>query len=190
MANLFYDIKTYVDYDNLEKARVLFKQELDEFIKDYSIVQQIGMDLDTYYKTGVKDNWRNIPIKVGDPGMDNELQYADKFPKTLEVVEQCKGLTNIGMNFTKPHGKIVPHSDPYDKDKDGNIIKHITFINGVIIPSDKVNECGMKFNDTTIYLAESEWVGFSPETKHSSWNYTDHYRLSIIATIDSKYLTT
>ena len=49
MANLFYDIKTYVDYDKLEKARVLFKQELDEFIKDYSIVQQIGMDLDTYY---------------------------------------------------------------------------------------------------------------------------------------------
>ena len=44
----------------------------------------------------------------------------------------------------------------------------------------------MKFNDTTIFLGEGEWVGFSPDTMHSSWNKTDQYRLSLIATIDSK----
>ena len=84
MADLFYDIKKYIDFDKLDKARVMIKQELDAFIKDYAIVQEIGMDLDTYYRTGIKDNWRNIPIKVSDPGMDHELKYADKFPKSLE----------------------------------------------------------------------------------------------------------
>ncbi len=188
MADLFYDIKKYIDFDKLDKARVMIKQELDAFIKDYAIVQEIGMDLDTYYRTGIKDNWRNIPIKVSDPGMDHELKYADKFPKSLEIINSCRGLTNIGMNFTKPYGEIVPHRDPYDT-IDGQVVKHITFIAGVIIPSTDVNKCGMKFNDTTIFLGEGEWVGFSPDTMHSSWNKTDQYRLSLIATIDSKYIS-
>ena len=99
MADLFYDIKKYIDFDKLDKARVMIKQELDAFIKNYAIVQEIGMDLDTYYRTGIKDNWRNIPIKVSDPGMDHELKYADKFPKSLQIINSCRGLTNIDQNM-------------------------------------------------------------------------------------------
>ena len=58
----FYNIKDYVDFENLDLARVLYKEELDIFLHDYSIVQEIGMDLDDMYNTGVKDNWRTIPI--------------------------------------------------------------------------------------------------------------------------------
>ena len=37
-----------------------------------------------------ESEWRNIPIKVSDPGMDHELKYADKFPKSLEIINSLE----------------------------------------------------------------------------------------------------
>ena len=37
-----YKITNYEDYEKLEQARLMLKQELDAFMPDYSKVQQIG----------------------------------------------------------------------------------------------------------------------------------------------------
>ena len=79
MAN--YKITNYEDYEKLEQARLMLKQELDAFMPDYSKVQQIGMDFDSFYNTGIKDNWRTIAVKLGDN--QDPVEHADKFPNTL-----------------------------------------------------------------------------------------------------------
>jgi aspartyl/asparaginyl beta-hydroxylase (cupin superfamily) len=179
----FYNIKDYVDFENLDLARVLYKEELDIFLHDYSIVQEIGMDLDDMYNTGVKDNWKTIPIINSEPG---GIHFKENFPKTLAMIETCRGITNFAMNFTKPNGVIVPHQDPYDI-IDGEEIKHYNCVAGVVIPSNDVNECGMRFDGQDKYLHEGEWFSFHPDVKHEAWNKTDKYRLTTIATIDRRY---
>jgi len=178
-----FDIKDYNDYENLDRARVLYKEELDMFMQDYSIVQDIGMDLDEMYGTGVKDNWRTIPIINSDPG---GIHFKEKFPKTLAMIETCRGITNFSMNFIRPKGVIVPHQDPYDI-IDGEEIKHYNCVAGVVIPTTDVNECGMKIDNEIKYLHEGEWFCFHPDARHEVWNKTSNYRLTVIATIDRRY---
>ena len=181
-----YKITNYEDYGKLEQARLMLKQELDAFMPDYSKVQQIGMDFDSFYNTGVKDNWRTIAVKLGDN--QNPVEHSDKFPNTLEILNQCKGVENFGMNFVKPRGRIMPHTDP-EVIVDGQEVPFINCLAGVVIPSTNVDECGMKFNDKEVVVAEGEWITFLPSTKHSAWNYTDHYRLTCMSTINLEYFS-
>jgi len=179
----WFDIKTYVDYDKLDHARILYKQELDIFLSDYSVIQEIGMDLDTMYNTKVKDNWKSLPIINSESG---GVEFREHFPKTYDIVKTCHGITNFSMNFTSPHGVIVPHQDPYDI-INGEEIKHYNCLAGVVIPSDDINKCGMKFGDEEKFLHEGEWFCFHPDIKHEAWNRTDQYRLTLITTIDRRY---
>jgi magnesium transporter len=153
----FYNIKDYVDFENLDLARVLYKEELDIFLHDYSIVQEIGMDLDDMYNTGVKDNWRTIPIINSEPG---GIHFKENFPKTLAMIETCRGITNFAMNFTKPNGVIVPHQDPYDI-IDGEEIKHYNCVAGVVIPSilDKM-KIDPALSGSVILTTVTDIVGF------------------------------
>ena len=47
----------------------------------------------------------------------------------------------------------------------------------------------MMFNNKEVIVAEGEWITFLPSTKHSAWNYTDHYRLTCMSTINLEYFS-
>ena len=181
-----YKITNYEDHKKLEQARLMLKQELDAFMPDYSKVQQIGMDFDSFYNTGIKDNWRTIAVKLGDN--QDPVEHADKFSNTLEILSECKGVENFGMNFVKPYGRIMPHTDP-EVIVDGKEVPFINCLAGVVIPSANVHKCGMMFDNKEVAVAEGEWVTFLPSTKHSAWNYTDHYRLTCMSTINLEYFS-
>ena len=109
-----YKITNYEDYGKLEQARLMLKQELDAFMPDYSKVQQIGMDFDSFYNTGVKDNWRTIAVKLGDN--QDPVEHADKFSNTLEILSECKGVENFEQ---KVNGAGCQHRSTLGRDYRG-----------------------------------------------------------------------
>ena len=178
---MFHDIEKYENYSFLDKAREAAKRELLEFMSDYSSIETIGMDMDELYNTKMQD-WKALAII----DMCNPGHHSENFSETYKYGSMCKGLTNLALNFIKPHGQLVPHRDPLDT-INGTEIKHYNCLTGIIIPSNDIKECGMKFEETEIFLSNDEWIVFEPAAMHQAWNHTDKYRVTLIATIDSKY---
>lgn len=215
----------YVDHDKLKDVIVpLMQEDLSEWMKDHPIVENTecayappeeveekvlstGQEMKAHinrsiaYKEVLTDeaekkhyeDWRSIHFLY-------ERQWnKDVFKRSWKLMEECKGVKQIFINFIKPNGLITPHTDTSTWEKieidwgmplysleGASIIA--TLFSGMKDRSTK--SVGMSVNSAYKFPMAGELVCFDGRwNEHSMWNRTKEWRITAVIDIDRQYFT-
>ena len=215
----------YVDYKKLKDEVVpLMQEDLREWMRDHPIVENTecayappeeveekiiskGHEKKAHinrgigYKEELKDeaekkhyeDWRSIHFLY-------ERQWnKDVFKRSWKLMEECKGVKQIFINFIKPNGLITPHTDTSTWEKieiDWNIPLYSLEGASVIatlftgMKDRSTQSVGMNVNGVYKYPLAGELVCFDGRwNEHSMWNKTNEWRITAVIDIDRQYFT-
>jgi aspartyl/asparaginyl beta-hydroxylase (cupin superfamily) len=106
--------------------------------------------------------------------------YSQDWPNTIELITQLPGAINAAINFIQPGHTVIEHTDDYF---DVDNTQTIGTIIGISMPSDDIDICGFQVADERTSWATGDIVSFNGYKKHSGWNYSNNWRVTMVLDI-------
>lgn len=182
----WYDYREFKYFEKIEELRDIVlleyaenKDKLDQ-TKNGALVREIyNVDSD---RTDVY--WFGFPIIEVD---NINERYAKFWPKTSAFVKDIPGVINTVINFVGPKSVVPRHSDT---DIEKEIIgdrEAIGVIIGINMPSTDPDIVGFEVNKEIKSWGSGEIVAINGYKRHSGWNESDQWRVSMLIDLDKKY---
>jgi len=184
-------MRNWIDTKNCQHYDLLLELK-DAAIADYEYWQnhfetkQHAIKFSDRYGEGENLGWWACPIM--DATRLQEPQ-ATKWPRCTEVIKRIPGVLNVCVNFIEPKSIIPEHSDDYwdmSTEVIGEVRGYGTMI-GISMPSADPKVVGFQVDGEIKGWDTGDLVSFDGYKKHSGWNHSDQWRVTMILDIREEY---
>jgi len=159
----FYSLNSFAWIPLVEAQTNDILLELGEVLK-HEIPSWQSLSNDPQVQQG--DSWRTYVF------MAYKNQVASncaKCPKTFSALLQIDGVRTAWFSILNPNTELPPHEGPYN----GMLRYHL----GLIIPSDKEQECGIRVGNVIQTWKVGGSLIFDDTHNHAAWNRTNAKRV-------------